>query len=936
MFAPAAVFSRRILSSRLRACGLTAALLFAGSLPVSANFVNFESHQVHPIAVSPNASKLAALNTPDGYLCLYNLTDVGPMMYAQIPVGMEPVSLTWRNDTEIWVAAHLSDAVHIVDLNTLNVKATLLVGDEPTDIVFAGSPERAFVCVSQEDAVKVYDPANLSAPATVISIFGSDPRALATSPERDKVYVTVFESGNKSTILDRFVVAANGGQPPANPPMDPMLPTPPETGLIVQWNGTNWVDDTGGIWTSHVNWTLPDNDVAVINAQTLVVSSYFTGVGTINYDISVHPTNGQIYVTNHEALNLTRFENNLNSNFARMRVTRIDPAGPVVTPIHLNPHINYAVTTGPQTEIDQSLSCPMDMVWTPDGGIMYMTALGSGKVATLNAAGTVLRRWDVGEGPTGLTLDVPRARLYVLDRFANVIRVVSTTTGTVIGQAGLGFNPEPPEVRNGRKWLYDARISSGHGDVSCATCHAFGNMDGLAWDLGRPDGAYLAPPPFQNDTLLVGFHPMKGPLVTQSLRGLLFTEPYHQRGDRADFFEFNIAFPDLMGRANILSGPAMAEFNDFILTVMYPPNPNMNLDRTLPNPPLDPSPQRGMNAFTTLHLDDGKFCVECHEFPFGTNNQITSALAMGNSQDLNVSQLRNMYEKTGFTKTGASKNGFGFTHDGAFTTLFEFFQLPFFTFGSNLTRRDMEKFMLAWDTDQAPAVGAAQTVDASNKNNAGVIARINTLTQQADLSNIDLIVKGKVGGLARGYRYAGGNLFEPDRIAEPFVHRDTLRSWADTGAELTFLGVPPGCGVMKGIDRDGDGYRDRDELDNQSDPANPASTPLTGGVADGAPESGDERLLGGLVRRIDAFPNPVRTGRSRIEFDLKQPADVTLRVFDPQGRLVRTLLDGRHSGVIAADWDLRDQSGRELPSGVYFYRLEGDRFFEARRITVIR
>lgn len=935
MFAPAAVFSRRILSTGFRACILAAAFLVTGPASSRANFVNFESHQIHPIAVSPDGTKLAALNTPDGYLCLYNLTDIGPMMYAQIPVGMEPVSLAWRTNTEIWVACHLSDAVSIVDLTTNNVKATLFVGDEPTDIAFAGTPERAFVCVSQEDAVKVYNPNDLSAPATVLSIFGADPRALAVSPDKSKVYVTVFESGNGTTILDREVVAANGGQPPANPPMDPMLPVPPETSLIVQWNGTNWVDDTGGIWTSHVTWTLPDNDVGIINANTLTVSGYYTGVGTLNYDISVHPTNGQIYVTNHEALNLTRFENNLNSNFARMRVTKIDPAGPTVTPIHLNPHINYAVPTGSQAEIDQSLSCPMDMVWTPDGGVMYMTALGSGKVAMLNSAGTVIERWDVGEGPTGLTLDVPRNRLYVLDRLANIIRVVSTTTGTVIGNAGLGFNPEPPEVRNGRKWLYDARISSGHGDVSCGTCHAFGNFDGLAWDLGRPDGAYLPPPPFQNDTLLVGFHPMKGPLITQTFRGLLFTEPYHQRGDRSDFFEFNVAFPDLMGRSSTLGGLAMSEFNDFALTITYPPNPNMNLDRTLPNPPLDPSPQRGKNAFTTLHLDDGKFCVECHEFPFGTNNQITSALSMGNSQDLNVSQLRNMYERTGFSKTGAAKAGFGFTHDGAFTTLFEFFQLPFFTFGSNLTRRDMEKFMLAWDTDIAPAVGAAQTVSAANKNDAGVIARINTLIQQADLTNIDLIVKGRVGGLARGFRYAGSDLFESDRVADPFVHKDTLRSWADTGAELTFLGVPPGCGLMKGIDRDGDGYWDRDELDNESDPADPASTPITGGVTDG-PEPGDEQLLGGLVRRLSAFPNPARTGASRIDFDLKRPTDVTLRVFDPQGRLVRTLVEGRKEGPVSVTWDLRDESGRQLPSGVYFYRLDGNNFFEARRITVIK
>jgi hypothetical protein len=47
-------------------------------------------------------------------------------------------------------------------------------------------------------------------------------------------------------------VVNGGGQPPANPPMDPMLPPAPNTGLIVQKQGANWVDDTGGIWNSHV------------------------------------------------------------------------------------------------------------------------------------------------------------------------------------------------------------------------------------------------------------------------------------------------------------------------------------------------------------------------------------------------------------------------------------------------------------------------------------------------------------------------------------------------------------------------------------------------------------------------------------------------------------------------------------------------------------
>ena len=84
-----------------------------------------------------------------------------------------------------------------------------------------------------------------------------------------------------------------------------------------------------------------------------------------------------------------------------------------------------------------------------------------------------------------------------------------------------------------------------------------------------------------------------------------------------------------------------------------------------------------------------------------------------------------------------------------------------------LARRDMEAFMLAFDTGIAPAVGAQQTIDASNKNTGSVVTRINTLIGQANIGYCDLMVKGRVGGIPRGYRYAGGGMFESDRMADP-------------------------------------------------------------------------------------------------------------------------------------------------------------------------
>src|SRR5262249_23472778 len=138
-------------------------------------------------------------------------------------------------------------------------------------------------------------------------------------------------------------------------------------------------------------------------------------------------------------------------------------------------------------------------------------------------------------------------------------------------------------------FLYDSLLTSSNGEASCASCHLFGDMDDLAWDLGDPDKDQAANTnPFIFD---IGaskiFHPMKGPMTTQSLRGLVNMGAEHWRGDRqgdatAAFNAFNVAFPDLLGRdEGELSPGQMQAFTDFALQITYPPNPIRQLDDSL-------------------------------------------------------------------------------------------------------------------------------------------------------------------------------------------------------------------------------------------------------------------------------------------------------------------------------------------------------------------
>jgi flagellar hook assembly protein FlgD len=83
-------------------------------------------------------------------------------------------------------------------------------------------------------------------------------------------------------------------------------------------------------------------------------------------------------------------------------------------------------------------------------------------------------------------------------------------------------------------------------------------------------------------------------------------------------------------------------------------------------------------------------------------------------------------------------------------------------------------------------------------------------------------------------------------------------------------------------------------------------------------------------------PNPFNP-KTEIRFRLAGDGPVTLRVYDLAGRLVRTLVDGPvEAGLHAVAWDGRDHTGREQPSGAYFYRLSGRSTDQTGKMMLVR
>jgi hypothetical protein len=83
-------------------------------------------------------------------------------------------------------------------------------------------------------------------------------------------------------------------------------------------------------------------------------------------------------------------------------------------------------------------------------------------------------------------------------------------------------------------------------------------------------------------------------------------------------------------------------------------------------------------------------------------------------------------------------------------------------------------------------------------------------------------------------------------------------------------------------------------------------------------------------------PNPFNP-RTRIEYGLPRAQRVSLRIYDLQGRLVRTLVDARQEpGLHAVIWGGENDLGARVSSGLYFYRLRGDNGTLTRKMLLLK
>lgn len=606
---------------------------------------------------------------------------------------------------------------------------------------------------------------------TKLTFFGNKPRALAVSSDGSRVYAAPFYSGNQTTVVSVAAVRtvyASRLDPTNDRRMYFLGQLQPVTGLIVKWKlgqdgQYHWLDAEGTVFDAWVRVQLPDDDVFTIDANANppapIAGQTFAHAGTTLFNMAVNPVSGAVYVSNTDAHNDVRFEGHnptlpvtsVRGENVDSRITVIDPTTGSMVYNDLNPHVVDGVGDG-----SLSRAFPQDMAVTSDGAKLYVVAQGSGKLGVYDTgeleAGALSAPTAEDQvvlsagGPSGVVLDEANGRAYVLTRFDNGISTVSLASNQETAHLTL-FNPEPAAAIEGRRFLYDATETSENGTQACGGCHIGGNFDALAWDLGNPGGSTLPITTLAASPLALWtfspailsfvipsaahqfreFASMKGPMTTQSLRGLDNHGSMHWRGDRNGaiqqdgtpfidpvtnaavvsaqpdlgmfdefkaFESFNVAFPGLVGRAAQLPASEMAAFTTFTLDIMYPPNPIRALDNS-----LSEEEQLGHDIYFQTNASGGELpvdtlhnCNGCHRLDPNGNAGLTDhpgffgtegKLSFENlTQNFKVSHFRNIYDKVGMFATAPDPNrtltpslsfnpvtpavvGFGFQPDGA-------------------------------------------------------------------------------------------------------------------------------------------------------------------------------------------------------------------------------------------------------------------------------
>ena len=118
------------------------------------------------------------------------------------------------------------------------------------------------------------------------------------------------------------------------------------------------------------------------------------------------------------------------------------------------------------------------------------------------------------------------------------------------------------------------------------------------------------------------------------------------------------------------------------------------------------------------------------------------------------------------------------------------------------------------------------------------------------------------------------------------------------------------------------------------------SKPINGHISIGPTSVKDEDSIQSYLPEeyflAQNYPNPFNPG-TQIEYSLPQETFVSLKVYNINGQLIRTLVtEVQAPGVKIIHWDGKDDRGTNVASGVYFYAIKTENFFQTNRMLLLK
>ncbi|NCF89561.1 MAG: hypothetical protein GWQ05_01165 [Verrucomicrobiaceae bacterium] len=471
----------------------------------------------HPTLLSPHSDpltvhkgKVFVVNTPADTLDVIDAAT--EQVLTRIPTGIDPVSVCVRPDgKEVWVSNHISDSVSVIDndptsamyhsviatIQDIDLKKKSTRFNEPVGIAFANDA-KAYVALSSTNQIAVVDVASRKVTKHLM-VRSQEPRAIAV--RNGKLYVIPFESNNQTQL--------SGGK---KEDIDGELVTFDARKLAGAFDSVGFTVDVVR------NSKIPDRDLYIFDAETDELLETVNSLGTNLFGLAVDDADN-VFIANTDARNhingkagtkkhgLAELDNRPYLN----RVTKV-AADRRSAFFHLNP------LPPEQPNRRQAVATPFGHKVSGHGRHLYLTGASSDHVIKLDAeSGETLGRVKVGAVPRGIALQESANIAWVFNAVGNTVSKLNTDTFTVANTIALS-DPTPPIYKEGRIAFNTARASS-NGTFSCASCHADGHTDQLLWVLDTPH--------------IVGADQIE-PRLSQTLRGLRGTAPYHWDGVPGD------------------------------------------------------------------------------------------------------------------------------------------------------------------------------------------------------------------------------------------------------------------------------------------------------------------------------------------------------------------------------------------------------------------